>query len=70
MPLLDGFALYDMTDERSGMKYGPYLFSETDVEEVTEMASTHDIKLSRHECDDPDENGECGHMLAGIPPVY
>jgi hypothetical protein len=70
MPLPEGYSLYDMIDERAGMPYGPYLFSETDVTEVTEMAANHDIKVVPHECDDPDVNGECGHMLAGIPPVY
>jgi hypothetical protein len=70
MKLPEGYTLYDLTDERAGQTYGPYLFSETDVKEVTEMTTRHDLKITRHECDDPTENGECGHMLAGIPPVY
>jgi hypothetical protein len=68
MPILpEGFDLYDMTDA-TGTTYGPYLFSPNDVEEISKIPSQ--ITIVKHECDDLTDNGECGHMLAGIPPVY
>jgi hypothetical protein len=61
-----GFNLYDMTDA-TGTTYGPYLFTESDVEEIKKIPSQ--ITITKHDCDD-EIDGECGHMLAGIPPVY